>query len=63
MTKLQEDPETIGKRLTNPLSRFWSARVGEYRIIYKIENQIITVTIIYVGHRKEVYTKIIRMLG
>ncbi len=61
--RLQENPEAVGKRLTDPLSRFWRARVGEYRIIYKIENQIITVTIIYVGHRREVYTKIKRMLG
>ena len=30
-------------------------RVGDYRIIYEIEDKIITVTVIDVGHRKEIY--------
>lgn len=30
-------------------------RIQDYRIIYLIENQIIKITIIKIGHRKEVY--------
>ena len=30
-------------------------RVGTYRIIYRIEQHIITITIIRIGHRKEIY--------
>ena len=30
-------------------------RVGDYRIIYRLKNEIITITIIRIGHRKEVY--------
>lgn len=30
-------------------------RIQDYRVIYLIENQIIKVTIIKIGHRKEVY--------
>lgn len=30
-------------------------RVGEYRIIYEIDDDIIVVTVVSVGHRKEVY--------
>lgn len=30
-------------------------RVGQYRIIYRIEHEVITITIIRIGHRKEVY--------
>lgn len=30
-------------------------RIEDYRVIYLIENQIIKVTIIKIGHRKEVY--------
>ncbi|MCM2280679.1 MAG: type II toxin-antitoxin system RelE/ParE family toxin [Bdellovibrionaceae bacterium] len=33
----------------------YRARIQDYRIIYVIENQIIKITIIKVGHRKEVY--------
>lgn len=30
-------------------------RIGEYRLIYKIEQQVLTVLVIKVGHRREVY--------
>ena len=30
-------------------------RVGDYRIIYEIEDNIILVTVVSVGHRKDVY--------
>ena len=33
----------------------YQVRIQDYRIIYLIENQIIKVTIIKIGHRKEVY--------
>lgn len=33
----------------------YRVRIQEYRVIYLIENQIIKVTIIKIGHRKEVY--------
>ena len=33
----------------------YRVRIQDYRVIYSIENQIIKVTIIKIGHRKEVY--------
>lgn len=30
-------------------------RVGDYRVIYEIEDDIIQVTVVSVGHRKDVY--------
>jgi mRNA interferase RelE/StbE len=30
-------------------------RVGDYRIIYRLQNEVVTITIIRIGHRKEVY--------
>lgn len=32
-------------------------RVGDYRIIYNIESSVLTIEIIKVGHRREVYRK------
>ncbi len=32
-------------------------RVADYRIIYKVEDKIVTVFILEIGHRKNVYTK------
>jgi mRNA interferase RelE/StbE len=32
-------------------------RVGNYRVIYEIKNDILVVKIIDIGHRKEIYEK------
>ena len=53
-TVLVEDPHS-GKKLVGNLSPFYRLRVGDYRIIYAIEEEIVTVEVIKVKHRKEVY--------
>ncbi|WP_169763140.1 type II toxin-antitoxin system RelE family toxin [Mobiluncus mulieris] len=35
----------------------WRIRVGDYRIIYEIEDSRLTVTVIRAAHRREVYTR------
>jgi mRNA interferase RelE/StbE len=50
---LADSPER-GKHLTH--SRFWSLRVGDYRAIYEIMERDQSVVILFIGHRKNVYT-------
>lgn len=33
----------------------WRVRVGDYRIIYTVRNEELVVTVIKVGHRRDVY--------
>ncbi|WP_017179106.1 type II toxin-antitoxin system RelE family toxin [Actinomyces timonensis] len=33
----------------------WRARVGDYRIIYTIDDGVLLVVVVTVGHRREVY--------
>jgi mRNA interferase RelE/StbE len=35
----------------------WRIRVGKYRIIYEIDDGKLTILVILVGHRKEIYRK------
>lgn len=51
---LAENP-IQGKPLRLTLKGKWSYRVGMYRIIYSIEKKILTVYILDIGHRREVY--------
>ena len=53
-TVLAEDPYR-GKRLVGNLSPYWRLRVGDYRIIYEIEEERVIVEVIRIKHRKEVY--------
>ncbi len=33
---LRTDPHRVGRRLREPLAPLWSARRGEYRVLYRI---------------------------
>lgn len=49
------DPRKQGRPLTGDKSHFWRYRTGEYRIICRIVDDELIVTIVAVGHRKEIY--------
>lgn len=51
--KSLQDDRKAGKPLVGPLKGKWSLRVGEYRIIYELGSNIVTV--LTVNHRGEVY--------
>lgn len=51
----RSDPKLKGKALTANKSGLWRYRVGDYRVIAKIESMIVTITIVKVGHRSKVY--------
>ena len=52
---LAEDPRPpAAKRLVGGDGR-WRVRTGDYRIIYLIEDRLLTVLVLDVGHRREVY--------
>lgn len=48
-------PKDSGKPLKGPLRGFWRYRVGNYRIICQIKNKQLTVLVIMIAHRKEIY--------
>ncbi len=51
-----ENPRSLGKALQGSrLGEFWKYRVGDYRLICKIEDDRVVVLVLRVGHRKEIY--------
>ncbi len=50
-----ENPRDLGHALSGRFAGHWRYRVGDYRIICKIEDQTITILVIEIGHRREVY--------
>ena len=51
-----ENPRSIGQALHgSELGEFWKYRVGDYRLICKIEDQQLLVLVLRVGHRREIY--------
>ena len=49
------DPRIHGKGLTANRSGQWRYRVGNYRIICKIEDDKVIVLVLTIGHRSTVY--------
>lgn len=52
---LAQDPKNLGKPLNGELSGLYRYRMGDYRIIYHIMQQIVCISVVRVGHRKDVY--------
>lgn len=50
-----ENPRSRGKALVGNLVNLWRYRVGDYRIICDIQDEKILITILRIGHRKDVY--------
>ena len=49
------EPKRIGRELRNELVGIHSARRGTYRILYRINDDERTVTVIRIDHRRDVY--------
>lgn len=51
-----ENPRNIGESLKGSrLGEFWKYRVGDYRVICKIEDETLLIFIVKIGNRREVY--------
>ncbi len=51
-----EDPRSIGDALKGAeLGSFWKYRVGDYRLIASIEDDILRILVVRIGDRKDVY--------
>ncbi|RPI64088.1 MAG: type II toxin-antitoxin system RelE/ParE family toxin [Planctomycetaceae bacterium] len=52
---LAETPRPDGVRKIVGADNAYRIRVGDYRIVYEIHDRVLTVYIVRVGHRKDVY--------
>ncbi len=53
---LAENPHRVGKALRNELKGSYSARRGEFRVIYTIHEDRVAVRVISVRHRRDAYS-------
>jgi mRNA interferase RelE/StbE len=51
-----DNPRNLGQALRGPvMGRYWKYRVGGYRIICDLQDTLLLVIEVRVGHRREVY--------
>jgi mRNA interferase RelE/StbE len=53
---LADDPRSLGQALKGErFGEFWKYRVGDYRVIARIEDQKLLILVIRIRHRSDVY--------
>lgn len=51
-----DDPRSIGEALRGSrLGEFWKYRVGDYRVIARIEDGALIILVVRIGNRRQVY--------
>jgi len=51
-----DNPRQIGQPLTGPaLGNYWKYRIGNYRAVVNIEDRVLRILVIRIGHRRDVY--------
>ena len=51
---LADDPRPVGAEKLSGQERY-RVRQGDYRILYEIEDQILRIMVVKIGHRRDVY--------
>ena len=49
------NPRNTGKGLVGNHNGQWRYRIGDYRLIAEISEEIITILVLRIGHRKDIY--------
>ena len=53
-----DDPRSLGEVLRGKeLGDFWKYRVGDWRIIADLDDQVLRITVVRLGNRREVYRR------
>lgn len=51
------NPKAHGKALVGNEKDFWRYRIGNYRLLCNIHDDVLTILILEVGHRSKIYKK------
>ena len=52
-----DDPRNLGEALKGRLGELWKYRIGDYRIIVDIRDNVLLILVVRVGHRREIYKR------
>lgn len=51
------DPRDIGAPLVGEWTGYWRYRIGDYRLIARIEDERVVILIVRIAHRRDVYRR------
>jgi mRNA interferase RelE/StbE len=54
---LGENPRPVGSKKLTGEDDLYRLRVGDYRVIYQVQDKVLLVLVVKIGNRREVYRK------
>lgn len=54
---LADDPRPPGVKLLSVEDRIYRLRAGDFRILYQINDKVLVILVVAIGHRREVYRR------
>jgi len=58
-----ENPKVLGDTLRKELHPLVKYRIGDYRLICKLENKKLILLVLFIGHRSSVYEELTKYLN
>ena len=55
ISALAASPRPAGCKKLTGYNNSWRIRIGDYMVIYEVEDKILRILVIAIGHRKDVY--------
>lgn len=52
---LEQDPRPTGCKKLVGEDNAWRIRIGDYRVLYDVQDEVLVVTVVRVAHRRHVY--------
>ncbi|MEW6347691.1 MAG: type II toxin-antitoxin system RelE/ParE family toxin [Thermodesulfobacteriota bacterium] len=52
---LEQDPRPVGVKKLRDFDGVYRLRIGDYRLVYAVAEQVLLVVVLTTGHRKDVY--------
>jgi mRNA interferase RelE/StbE len=62
INSLIDNPRPVGAVKLTGSDNLFRMRIGDYRIIYAVEDDLLVVLIVEAGHRREIYRKLDKKL-
>jgi len=54
---LRDDPRPSGAKMLTGSHGLWRIRIGDYRVVYTVDDQQRLVRVAAAGHRRDIYTR------
>jgi mRNA interferase RelE/StbE len=55
--QLENNPRPPGAAKLKGYAQYWRIRVGDYRVVYRIDDQLREIVVTRIAHRNEVYER------